>query len=59
LKKFSEQPFTPPTNAGIDGDQFLFLSCQISDWFSQPAVQPLGHWPYVLQHICGIAALKI
>jgi len=31
----------------------------MSDWFYQPAVRLLGHWPYVFQHLCGIAAVNI
>jgi len=29
----------------------------MTPWFYQPVVQLLGHWPYVSQHLCGIAAI--
>jgi len=31
----------------------------MSYWFYQPAVQLLGHWSYVFQHICDIAPVDI
>jgi len=30
----------------------------MTSWFYQPVVQLLGHWPYVFQHLCGIAAVN-
>ena len=32
---------------------------KMTSWFYQPVVQLLGHWPYVFQHLCGIAAMNI
>ena len=48
-----------PTNDGSDVDLFLLLTFCQTFWFYQLVVPLLGHWPYVFQHLCGIAAMSI